>query len=140
MNTQTQEGLIKSLTVALILLFGSNASIADVLVEYDRAKVREVSPITKSSFKYIPRTRCRSVSTSIEKSVDTIDASRSQVISISQPTEVCDVYRDKEYTEEIVGYNVTFEYKGHLRSARFRTMPRRDFILIKKESRIYAIE
>ena len=57
----------------------------------------------------------------------------------TQPQERCTTYHDREAYVKVVAYNVTFEYNGQLRTAKFNRDPGA-FVNIKTVTRILAYD
>lgn len=140
----------KVLTISSLLWFStsplqSNTAFANTVVNYERGRVISVEPITKKSYRWVPRLTCEEGVTVFYRQSDR-NETRQQVLDGEHPVKPsglesdCRSYRDKEYFEKEVGYNVTFEYLGTLRTVRFDRPPRDGFILLKTEMKVYAIE
>lgn len=137
-------GILGPLFLCMSLL-QSNKALADKIVNYERGRVVSVEPITKKSYRWVPRLTCENEVNVFYRQVDQ-NGMRQRAINSEHPSQSngnaseCRSYRDKEYIEKEVGYNVTFEYLGTLRTVRFEQPPRSGFILLKTEMKIYAIE
>lgn len=148
-----------------ILLFMTISASADVVVSHDRARIISVEPITKQSYSYVPRQTCTQVERrsgadpvigaivggaigrNVAKDRDAgtvVGAIAGAVIadnnSSSRVYEECSTYRDRVYSEKIVGYNVTFDYMGQVRTTRFARPPSQDWVRIRTETKVYAME
>jgi uncharacterized protein YcfJ len=150
-HSLAQDRLIGKALIAVFLFLGNgDTSYADAIVNYERGRVISVEPITKKSYRWVPRLTC-------EEGV-TVFYSASNMQSNHYPSgpmskhsvppspnsgandQSCRSYRDKEYYEKEVGYNVTFEYLGTVRTVRFERPPRLGYVLLKTEKKVYAIE
>lgn len=142
--------IAKALIAACLILGNSASSYADVIVNYERGRVISVEPITKKSYRWVPRLTCEEGST-VFYSPSNMQSDRYPSASMSKHSvtdddnagarqQHCRSYRDKEYFEKEVGYNVTFEYLGTLRTVRFDHPPRHGYVLLKTEKKLYAIE
>ena len=150
---------------AAIAMFVTIGAYADTIVSHDRARVISVEPITKQSYSYVPRQSCTQVERrsgsdpvvgaiiggaigrNVAKDKDAgtvIGAITGAVIadnnSSSRVYEECQTYRDKVYTERVVGYNVTFDYQGQVRTTRFSRPPMTDWISVRTETKVYEME
>jgi uncharacterized protein YcfJ len=146
----------------------SISAYADSVTEYVSARVVGVEPITVQSSRAVPRTSCYYVEEisrdnsgavvgaivggaagrAIARDKDTgtaVGAIAGAVIGNqnsapqSRMVERCTTYHDREYYNRITGYNVTFEYKGQLRTARMSRDPGHT-ITLKTVTRIFAVE
>jgi uncharacterized protein YcfJ len=151
--------------LAAIAMFVTVGAYANTIVGHDRARIINVEPITKQSYSYVPRQSCTQVERrsgadpvigaivggaigrNVAKDRDAgtvVGAIAGAVIadnnSSTRVYEECQTYRDKVYTEKIVGYNVTFDYRGQVRTTRFSRPPMNDYISIRTETRVYAME
>lgn len=143
-NQNTILGILGLLFFSIGLL-QSNKALAEKIVNYERGRVVSVEPITKKSYRWVSRLTCDSEVTTFyrqgnrngmrQRAIDSEHLSQSDGTGSE-----CRSYRDKEYIEKEVGYNVTFEYLGTLRTVRFDQPPRSSFILLKTEMKVYAIE
>lgn len=148
-----------------ILLFMTISASASAIIDDDRARIISVEPITTQSYSYVPRQTCTQVERrsgadpvigaivggaigrNVAKDRDAgtvVGAIAGAVIADNHSSprvyEECKTYRDKVYEQAIVGYNVTFEYRGHVRTTRFTNPPKYDWIYIRTETKVYAIE
>ena len=146
-NVSNQRTILGTLGPVFLFigLLQSNKALADKIVNYEHGRVVSVEPITKKSYRWVPRFTCDNEVTVFYRQGDRNGvrqrAIHSEHLSQSNGTgSSCRSYRDKEYIEKEVGYNVTFEYLGTLRTVRFEQPPRSGFILLKTEMKIYAIE
>lgn len=148
-----------------IFLFMTITAAAEPIIDNDRARVISVEPITTESYSYVPRQTCTQVERrsgadpvigaivggvigrNVAKDRDAgtvVGAITGAVIADNNSSpkvyEECKTYRDKVYEQSIVGYNVTFEYRGQVRTTRFNNRPKYDWIYIRTETKVYAIE
>jgi uncharacterized protein YcfJ len=148
---KTQSTLLaKAFIFAFLALGNASLSLADVIVNYERGRVVSVEPITKKSYRWVPRLTCEEGAT-VFYSASNMQLDRYPSASMSKQKvadeenpgashQYCRSYRDKEYFEKEVGYKVTFEYLGTLRTVRFDRPPRQGYVLLKTEKKVYAIE
>ena len=130
--------IAKALIAVCLILGNGSSTYADVIVNYERGRVVSVEPITKKSYRWVPRLTCEEGAT-VFYSPSNMQSERYPSASMSKHSESgtqnlgvseqhCRSYRDKEYFEKEVGYNVTFEYLGTLRTVRFDHPPRQGYV------------
>lgn len=113
---------IKSLAIAMLASFATIVSAQEV-VRYDYARVVSVDPILKTGYNTIPRETC---TTKIQ-------------FGTNQPVQDCVAYHDKMYYSTPIGFNVTIEYDGELRTVRLNKEPAMR-VPVKIVKKIYVIE
>jgi uncharacterized protein YcfJ len=112
----------KTLAFALIASFVTIASAQEV-VQYDYARVVNVDPILKTGFNTVPRQSCTTI----------------MQVGTNQEKQSCTTYHDKMYYTTPIGYNVTIEYDGELRTVKLAKEPAMR-VPIKVVKRIFVIE
>lgn len=155
---------MKQILAAVAMFVTINAS-ADPIIAYDRGRIVSVEPITTESYSYVPRQTCTQVerrsgadpvigaviggaigrNVAKDKDFGTVAGAIAGAViadnnSSPRVYEECRTYQDKVYNQKIVGYNVTFEYLGKVRTVRLDDAPRTNYINLKTETRVYAIE
>jgi uncharacterized protein YcfJ len=113
---------IKSLSIAMFASFATIASAQEV-VHYDYARVVSVDPILKTGYNTVPRESC---------------TTKTQFGS-NQLIQDCVTYHDKMYYSTPIGFNVTIEYDGELRTVKLNKEPAMR-VPVKIVKRIYVIE
>ena len=109
------------------LLLVTNA-FADEFVSYEIARVVKVDPIGNMKAYSVPRMSCTNT--------ETIQGAGAPVQTQQQK---CVSYSDREFRYNVIAFNVTFEYKGQVRTVRLDHDPG-NTINIKTVTRVYAIE
>lgn len=155
---------MKIIITALALLVSMSLS-AETMIKHDRARIISVEPITTQSYSYVPRQTCTQIerrsgadpvigaivggtigrNIAKDKDFGTVAGAITGAViadnnSSSRTYEECTTYRDKVYSEKIVGYNVTFDYLGQVRTTRFKQPPNTTHVTIRTETKIYAME
>jgi uncharacterized protein YcfJ len=113
---------IKFLAIAVVASFTTIVSAQEV-VRYDYARVVSVDPILKTGYNVVPRETCTA---KIE-------------LGTNRPIQDCISYHDKMYYSTPIGYNVTIEYDGELRTVRLNKEPAMR-VPVKTVKKIYVIE
>ena len=110
-----------------VLLVATNA-FASEFVSYEIAKVVKVDPIGKMKAYSVPRMSCTNT-----ESVQGAGA------PVQEQQQKCVSYSDREFRYNVIAFNVTFEYKGQVRTVRLDHDPG-NTINIKTVTRVYAVE
>ena len=110
-----------------VLLVVTNA-FADEFVSYEIARVVKVDPIGNMKAYSVPRMSCTNT-----ESVQGAGA------PVQPQQQKCVSYSDREFRYNVIAFNVTFEYKGQVRTVRLDHDPG-NTINIKTVTRVYAIE
>ena len=110
-----------------VLLVATNA-FANEFVSYEIAKVVKVDPIGNMKAYSVPRMSCTNT--------EPIQGAGAPVQTQQQK---CVSYSDREFRYNVIAFNVTFEYKGQVRTVRLDHDPG-NTINIKTVTRVYAIE
>jgi len=151
--------------LAAIAMFVTIGASAETIIGHDRAKIISVEPITTNSYSYVPRQTCTQVerrsgadpvigaviggaigrNVAKDRDFGTVAGAIAGAViadnnSSSKVYEECRTYQDKVYSQQIVGYNVTFDYRGQVRTVRFDRPPMYDWIHIRTETKVYAME
>jgi len=110
-----------------VLLVATNV-FASEFVSYEIAKVVKVDPIGNMKAYSVPRMSCTNT-----ESVQGAGA------PVQEQQQKCVSYSDREFRYNVIAFNVTFEYKGQVRTVRLDHDPG-NTINIKTVTRVYAIE
>ena len=110
-----------------VLLVATNA-FANEFVSYEIAKVVKVDPIGNMKAYSVPRMSCTNT-----ESVQGAGA------PVQPQQQKCVSYSDREFRYNVIAFNVTFEYRGQVRTVRLDHDPG-NTINIKTVTRVYAIE
>lgn len=110
-----------------VLLVATNA-FANEFVSYEIARVVKVDPIGNMKAYSVPRMSCTNT-----ESVQGAGA------PVQPQQQKCVSYSDREFRYNVIAFNVTFEYKGQVRTVRLDHDPG-NTINIKTVTRVYAIE
>ena len=103
-------------------------SFANDIVNYQIVPVIKVDPIGNMRAISMPRMSCTSV--------EPVEGAGAPVQTQQQK---CVSYSDREFRYNVIAFNVTFEYKGQVRTVRLDHDPG-NTINIKTVTRVYAIE
>jgi uncharacterized protein YcfJ len=118
----------KTISIAFgVLLMALNA-FADEFVSYEIARVVKVDPIGNMKAYSVPRMSCTNV-----EPVEGVGG------PVQTQQQKCVSYSDREFRYNVIAFNVTFEYKGQVRTVRLDHDPG-NTINIKTVTRVYAIE
>jgi len=110
-----------------VLLVATN-TFANEFVSYEIARVVKVDPIGNMKAYSVPRMSCTNT-----ESVQGAGA------PVQEQQQKCVSYSDREFRYNVIAFNVTFEYKGQVRTVRLDHDPG-NTINIKTVTRVYAIE
>ena len=110
-----------------VLLVATN-SFANEFVSYEIARVVKVDPIGNMKAYSVPRMSCTNT-----ESIQGAGA------PVQEQQQKCVSYSDREFRYNVIAFNVTFEYKGQVRTVRLDHDPG-NTINIKTVTRVYAIE
>lgn len=115
----------KILAVAVSALIATSAFANDI-IGYEIVRVIKVDPIGSMKAYSAPRISC-----------DTTETVNTEQQIIQQ--QKCITYSDREYRYNIKAFNVTFEYRGTIRTVKMDYDPG-NAIRIKTVTKIYAVE
>ena len=109
----------------------------DSLVKFELARVVRLQPIQESRVYNVTRTSCTMVE----------DLSGASAQTAGSPTgkppnnmvQRCIPYTDREYKQFIIGYDVTFEYYGQIRTVRMNHDPG-TAVRVKSVTNVYVME
>ena len=109
----------------------------DSLVKFELARVVRLQPIQETRTYNVTRTSCTMVE----------DLSGTSAQNAGSPTgkppsnmiQRCIPYADREYKQFIVGYDVTFEYYGQIRTVRMNHDPG-TAVRVKSVTNVYVME
>ena len=118
----------KTISIAFGVLLAVTNAFADEFVSYEIARVVKVDPIGNMKAYSVPRMSCTNT--------ETIQGAGAPVQTQQQK---CVSYSDREFRYNVIAFNVTFEYKGQVRTVRLDHDPG-NTINIKTVTRVYAIE
>ena len=118
----------KTIGIVFGALFVVTNAFADEFVSYEIARVVKVDPIGNMKAYSVPRMSCTNT--------ETIQGAGAPVQPQQQK---CVSYSDREFRYNVIAFNVTFEYKGQVRTVRLDHDPG-NTINIKTVTRVYAIE
>ena len=110
-----------------VLLVATN-SFANEFVSYEIAKVVKVDPIGNMKAYSVPRMSCTNTE-SVQGAGAPVQAQQQKCVS----------YSDREFRYNVIAFNVTFEYKGQIRTVKMKYDPGTT-IQIKTVTRVYAVE
>lgn len=156
---------MKMLVGAVVASLVMGAS-AQEIVQHGYARVISAEPLQSTGYRTVPRTTCtiverQSNSGSVVGAIvggavgnnmakdrtagTVVGAIAGAVIGDhvtegqTVPREKCTTYHDREYFNQVTGYNVTIEYEGELRTVRMHRPPA-DRVPVKVVKRVYVIE
>ena len=118
----------KTIGIVFSALFVVTNAFADEFVSYEIARVVKVDPIGNMKAYSVPRMSCTNT--------ETIQGAGAPVQPQQQK---CVSYSDREFRYNVIAFNVTFEYRGQVRTVRLDHDPV-NTINIKTVTRVYAIE
>ena len=118
----------KTIGIVFGALFVVTNAFADEFVSYEIARVVKVDPIGNMKAYSVPRMSCTNT--------ETIQGAGAPVQPQQQK---CVSYSDREFRYNVIAFNVTFEYRGQVRTVRLDHDPG-NTINIKTVTRVYAIE
>ena len=110
-----------------VLLIATNA-FANDFVSYELARVVKVDPIGNMKAISMPRMSCTNV--------EPVEGAGAPVQTQQQK---CVSYNDREFRYNVIAFNVTFEYRGQIRTVKMNNDPGTT-IQIKTVTRVYAVE
>ena len=117
----------KILAVAVTALIATSAFANDI-VNYQIVPVIKVDPIGNIKAYSVPRMSCTTTE-SVQGAGAPVQAQQQKCIS----------YSDREFRYNVIAFNVTFEYKGQIRTVKMKYDPGTT-IQIKTVTRVYAVE
>lgn len=158
---------MKSLVAIIASLFAFSVYAGNI-ESITHARVISVDPITVKSYRTVPRESCRLIEEHIQDNSGAVvgaivggaigrnmakDKDAGTVVGAlagasiggqnpkvtSRTVERCSTYHDREYFEKITGYNVMFEWAGHVRTARMNRDPG-NTVTIRVVTNVYAME
>ena len=118
----------KTIGIAVGALFIATSAFADDFVGYEIARVVKVDPIGNMRAVSMPRMSCTNI-----ESTEGVGA------PVQTQQQKCISYNDREFRYNVIAFNVTFEYKGQIRTVKMNNDPG-NTINIKTVTRVYAIE
>ena len=118
----------KTISIAFGVLLAVTNTFADEFVSYEIARVVKVDPIGNMKAYSVPRMSCTNT--------ETVQGAGAPVQPQQQK---CVSYSDREFRYNVIAFNVTFEYRGQVRTVRLDHDPG-NTINIKTVTKVYAIE
>ena len=109
----------------------------DSLVKFELARVVRIQPIQESRTYNVTRTSCTMVEDLSGASAQTAGTPTGK--PPSNMIQRCIPYADREYKQFIIGYDVTFEYYGQIRTVRMNHDPG-TAVRVKSVTSIYVME
>ena len=118
----------KTIGIVFGALFVATNAFANEFVSYEIARVVKVDPIGNMKAYSVPRMSCTNT--------ETIQGAGAPVQPQQQK---CVSYSDREFRYNVIAFNVTFEYRGQVRTVRLDHDPG-NTINIKTVTKVYAVE
>jgi hypothetical protein len=109
----------------------------DSLVKFELARVVRLQPIQESKVYNVTRTSCTMVEDLSSASAQTAGTPTGK--PPSNMVQRCIPYTDREYKQFIVGYDVTFEYYGQIRTVRMGHDPG-TAVRVKSVTNVFVME
>ena len=143
---------MKFLTTALVGIMFSTSAVSgmlqgnsgyrsslegDSLVKFELARVIRLQPIQESRVYNVTRTSCTMVEDLSGASAQTAGTPTGK--APSRMIQRCIPYADREYKQFIIGYDVTFEYYGQIRTVRMNHDPG-TAVRVKSVTNVYVME
>jgi uncharacterized protein YcfJ len=119
---------MKNISIALGTLLFATSAFASEIISYELARVIKVDPIGNVRAISAPRMSCTNV-----------EPAEGAGAPVQPQQQNCVTYSDREFRYNVIGFNVMFEYKGQVRTARMKYDPG-NTIQIKTVTRIFAVE
>jgi uncharacterized protein YcfJ len=118
----------KNISIAFSALLVTTSAFANDFVSYELARVVKVDPIGNMRAISMPRMSCTNTEP-VEGAGAPVQAQQQKCVS----------YNDREFQYNVIAFNVTFEYKGQIRTVKMKYDPGTT-IQIKTVTRVYAVE
>jgi uncharacterized protein YcfJ len=121
----------------------SNGSdyVSDNFTNYEIARVVRIQPIGTSRAYTVPRQSCTMVEEGV--SVATLPASPGSIVGDpaqqKRMVQRCVQYNDREYQQIVTSYDVTFEFRGQIRTVKMSQDPG-NTVRIKTVTTVYVLE
>ena len=109
----------------------------DSLIKFELARVVRLQPIQETKVYNVTRTSCTMVEDLSGASAQTAGSPTGK--SPSNMIQRCIPYADREYKQFIIGYDVTFEYYGQIRTVRMNHDPG-TAVRVKSITTVYVME
>ena len=119
---------MKNISIALGALLFATSAFANDIVSYELARVIKVDPIGNVRAISMPRMSC--------SNVEPVEGAGAPV---QQQQQNCVTYSDREFRYNVIAFNVTFEYKGQIRTVKMKNDPG-NTVNIKTVTRVFAVE
>jgi len=110
----------------------------DSLVKFELARVVRLQPIQETRVYNVTRTSCTTVE-DLSGALSQPSAGAPVGASPGRMIQRCVPYADREYKQIIIGYDVTFEYHGQIRTVRMNHDPG-TAVRVKSVTNIYVME
>lgn len=110
----------------------------DSLVKFELARVVRLQPIQESRVYNVTRTSCTMVE-DLSGALAQQSAGAPTGTPPSRMIQRCIPYADREYKQFIIGYDVTFEYYGQIRTVRMNHDPG-TAVRVKSVTNVYVME
>ena len=118
----------KTIGIAFGVLLMATNVFANEFVSYELAKVVKVDPIGNIRAISTPRMSCTNVEP-VEDAGAPVQTQQQKCVS----------YSDREFRYNVIAFNVTFEYRGQIRTVKLNYDPG-NTIQIKTVTKVYAVE
>jgi uncharacterized protein YcfJ len=123
------------------VLSNGSDSVSDNFTNYEIARVVRIQPIGTSRAYTVPRQSCTMVEEGV--SVATLPASPGSIVGDSaqqkRMVQRCVQYNDREYQQIVTSYDVTFEFRGQIRTVKMSQDPG-NTVRIKTVTTVYVLE
>jgi uncharacterized protein YcfJ len=119
---------MRNISIALGALLFATSTFASDIVSYELARVIKVDPIGNMRAISMPRMSCNNV-----------EPAEGAGAPVQPQQQNCVTYSDREFRYNVIAFNVTFEYKGQIRTVKMKNDPG-NTIQIKTVTRIFAVE
>ena len=136
-------GVVISTSAVSGMLQGNNGNYrssleGDSLVRFELARVVRLQPIHETKTYNVTRTSCTMVE-DLSGALAQQSAGAPTGTSPSRMVQRCIPYADREYKQFIVGYDVTFEYYGQIRTVRMGHDPG-TAVRVKSVTNVFVME
>jgi uncharacterized protein YcfJ len=123
------------------VLSNGSDSVSDNFTNYEIARVVRIQPIGTSRAYTVPRQSCTMVEEGV--SVATLPASPGSIVGDpaqqKRMVQRCVQYNDREYQQIVTSYDVTFEFRGQIRTVKMSQDPG-NTVRIKTVTTVYVLE
>jgi uncharacterized protein YcfJ len=119
---------MRNISIVFGALLIATSAFANEFVSYEIARVVKVDPIGNMRAVSMPRMSCTN-----------IEPTEGAGAPVQTQQQKCVSYNDREFRYNVIAFNVTFEYKGQIRTVKMNNDPG-NTIQIKTVTRVYAVE